>query len=155
MLKLFRRFAINCSSSSDSSLKSLVVALARMTSKSDSRLLALAETTSIVGLSADQRREVIQALIDENDEVAAELISKSMLAASTAEQQRIAEVLASDSTGAGVLIALAESGRASSRLLKHPQIEQKLLAVSSENLKERMAMLTRGLRDESEELLQL
>jgi putative heme-binding domain-containing protein len=137
------------------SLISFAAALARMQPKADSRLLALAETTSIAGVAGAQRQATIQALIDGNIESANDLIGKALQIAIAAEQRRVAEVLASDSAGTSLLISLAESGRASARLLKQPRIEQKLLAVAGDDLKQRMAALTDGLKDESEELIQL
>jgi putative heme-binding domain-containing protein len=137
------------------SVKGLASALARMTPQADSRLHALAETTSIIGQTIPQRREVVQTLIAGNSDAAPELLSKAMLAASSTEQRRVAEVLASDSSGVGLLVELAEAGRASARLLKHPQIEPKLLAVADDGLKKRIEVLTSRLPDESEELIQL
>ena len=137
------------------SVSVLAIALAEMTPRADSQLHALAETTSIIGQSTEQRREVIQSLIAGKTEVIPELLSKAMLAASSAEQRRIAEALASDSSGAVLLVELAEAGRASARLLKHPQVEPKLLAAADDGLKKRIEVLTSRLPHEPEELIQL
>lgn len=137
------------------SVTGLATALAQMTPHADSRLNALAEATSIVGQTIPQRREIIQTLIAGSANDVPELLSKAMLAASSTEQRRIAEVLASDSSGSGLLVELAEAGRASARLLKHPQIEPKLLAVATDGLKKRIEGLTSRLPNESEELIQL
>ncbi len=137
------------------SLSPLVFALAELQPEADSRLVALAESMSIVGLSSTQRLEGIHALSDGNSTAASESISKAMQAASTAEQRRVATVLASDSVGANLLVSLVESGRASARLLKHPQIEPKLLAVTSDESKAKIESLTSRLPNESEELIQL
>jgi putative heme-binding domain-containing protein len=138
-----------------SSATGLANALAQMTPQADSRLQALAETTSIIGQTIPQRREVIETLIAGNTATTPDLLSKAMLAASSTEQRRVAEVLASDSPGANLLVELAEAGRASARLLKHPQIEPKLLAVADDELKKRIEVLTSRLPNESEELIQL
>ncbi|MGZ0166927.1 MAG: PVC-type heme-binding CxxCH protein [Planctomycetales bacterium] len=137
------------------SVTGLATALAGMTPQADSRLQALAETTSIIGQTIPQRREIVQTLIAGKTAAVADLLSKAMLAASSNEQRRVAEVLASDSSGAGLLVELAEAGRASARLLKHPQIEPKLLAVADDGLKKRIKILTSRLPNESEELIQL
>lgn len=137
------------------SVTGLATALARMTSHADSQLLALAETTSIVGQTIPQRREIVQTIIAGKTDAVPELLSKAMLAASSTEQRRVAEVLASDSSGADLLVELAEAGRASARLLMHPQIAPKLLAVADDELKNRIKILTSRLPDESEELVQL
>ena len=136
-------------------LTSLSTALARMSPRADSQLLALAESTSIIGQTIPQRREIAQTLIDGNTDAVSEQLSKAMLVASSTEQRRVAETLASDSAGASLLVDLAESGRASARLLKHPQIEPKLQAVADDSLKRRIEILTSRLPNESEELLQL
>ena len=136
-------------------VSALASALSQMTPEADSRLHALAETTSIIGQSVAQRRDSVQALIAENRKAAPELLSKAMLTASTAEQRRIAEVLVSDSPGARLLVELAAVGRASARLLKHPQIEPKLLAAADEDLKKKIETLTSRLPDESQELIEL
>ena len=137
------------------SVSSLATALAQMTPRADSQLHALAETTSIIGQTTDQRREVIQTLITGNTVVVPDLLSKAMLVASSAEQRRIAETLASDSSGASLLVELTETGRASVQLLKNPRIEPKLLAVADDGLKERIEALTSRLPHEPEELIQL
>ena len=54
-----------------------------------------------------------------------------------------------------MLVELAEAGRASARLLKHPQIEPRLLAAANEKLKKRIIVLTSRLPDESEELIEI
>ena len=137
------------------SLSPLTSALALLSAEPDSRLIALAEAISTSGISEPQRLAGIHALIEGNITAATELISQAMQAASNEEQRRVAEALTSDSTGAELLISLVESGRAYARLLKHPQIEQKLLAVANEQSKAKMAVLTSQLPSESEELIQL
>jgi putative heme-binding domain-containing protein len=136
-------------------VSALAAALSEMTPDADSRLHALAETTSIIGQSVAQRRGSVQALIAGNQTAAPKLLSKAMLTASTAEQRRIAEVLVSDSPGATLLVELTAAGRAAARLLKHPQIEPKLLATADEELQKKIATLTSRLPDESQELIQL
>ena len=137
------------------SVTALTTALAKMNPQTDSKLHALAETTSIIGQTTEQRREVIQNLLANNAEAIPQLISKAMLAASSVEQRRVAETLASDSSGAALLVELAEAGRASAWLLKHPQIEPKLRAAANEELKKRIDILTSRLPDESEDLIKL
>ena len=137
------------------SVTGFATALAGMTPQADSRLQALAETTSIIGQTIPQRREIVQTLIAGKTDAVPELLSTAMLAASSNEQRRVAEVLASDSSGAGLLVELAEAGRASAQLLKHPQIEPKLLAVADAGLKKRIGVLTSRLPNEPEELIQL
>lgn len=136
-------------------LSTLAAALTEMAPEADSRWHALAETTSIIGQSIEQRRDSLQALIAEHRAAAPELLSKAMLTASTAEQRRIAEVLVSDGPGASLLVDLAATGRASAQLLKHPQIEPQLLATADDALKMRIETLTSRLPDESQELVQL
>lgn len=137
------------------SVTTLATALSKLMPKADARMAALAESTSIVGLNILQRRQIVQALIDGQIVAAPELLLKAMLSASTAEQRRVAEVLASDSGGAALLVELAEAGRASARLLKNPQIEPKLLAAADSPLRKRIAALTSRLPDESQELIEL
>ncbi len=141
--------------SDPASVRTLATALSKMIPLVDARMNALAEATSIVGQDATQRGQMVQALIDGQNAAAPELLLKAMLSASTAEQRRVADVLASDSGGAALLIQLAEAGRASARLLKHPQIEPKLLAAADAPLRKRIEALTNVLPDESQELVDL
>lgn len=137
------------------SVRTLATALSKLMPKADARMAALAESTSIVGLNILQRRQMVQALIEGQNAAAPELLLKAMLSASTAEQRRVAGVLASDFGGAKLLVELAEAGRASARLLKNPQIEPQLLAAADAPLRKRIAALTSRLPDESQILIDL
>ena len=137
------------------SVRVLAAALSQMTSHADARMNALAESTSIVGLNILQRREMVQALMNDQSAAVPALLLKAMLSASTTEQRRVAEVLASDSGGAALLVQLAEAGRLSARLLKYPQIEPKLLAAADDPLRKRITALTSRMPDESENLIEL
>jgi putative heme-binding domain-containing protein len=137
------------------SVRVLANALSQMTSRADARMTALAESTSIVGLNILQRREMVQALMNGQRAAVPALLLKAMLSASTTEQRRVAEVLASDSGGAALLVELAEAGRLSARLLKYPQIEPKLLAASDDPLRKRITALTSRVPDESKNLIEL
>jgi len=137
------------------SVRSLATALSQMDSQPNARMNALAASTSIVGLNIGQRRKLVQALINGQTAATPELLLQAMLSASTAEQTRVAEVLASDSGGDALLVELAEAGRVSARLLKHPQVEPKLLAAADAPLQKRIAALTSRLPDESQKLIDL
>lgn len=136
-------------------LQPLAASLAQLHAGSDARLLALAESISVAGLSSEQRTASIRILSAGDSKTAGESISNAMRVATTSEQHRVAAVLASDSQGAELLVSLVASGRVSARLLLHPQIEPKLSAVSSDELKSQAQKLTERLPDESEELNQL
>lgn len=137
------------------SLSPLVVALAQLHGQPDSRLAALAEAMSIVGLSSQQREDGIRAVSKGDAALAVELIGLAMQTATTIEQRRVATALVSDSVGAELLVSLVASGRMSARLLKHPQIEPGLLAVAGAEVKAEVRSLTSRLPDESESLNQL
>ncbi|MFO0977105.1 MAG: PVC-type heme-binding CxxCH protein [Planctomycetaceae bacterium] len=68
--------------------------------------------------------------------------------ATSSEQQMLAEQLASDVKGAEELARLMENGKASARLLTRPSVQQKLLAISPEPLKQRFLSLTEKLPSE-------
>lgn len=142
-------------SSDPGSLSPLVVALSQLHSRPDSRVVALAEAMPIVGLSSEQRVKGIQVVSKGDAARAVELIDQAMQTATTIEQRRVATALVADSVGAELLVSLVASGRMSARLLKHPQIEPGLVAVSSAELKAEVESLSSRVPDESKVLDQL
>jgi len=121
----------------------------------ESRLAALAVVPGIGGASTELRAGVRNAIVSRDVDAAKELLGKAMQAATAAEQLRVAEHLASDADGAGLLVALVESGRAAARLLKRPSIEAPLKAVADESLTQRIEQAVAKLPDDDEQIAKL
>jgi putative heme-binding domain-containing protein len=131
----------------------LAESLVRM--KPDSRLAALAIVPGIAGSSAELRAKSLEAVLASKADPASELLKEAMLAATAAEQARLAERLSSDGPGAKVLVSLVESGRAAARLLTRPEVQDRLAALTKDDkqLASRVEKLTTGLPDENKELV--
>jgi putative heme-binding domain-containing protein len=121
----------------------------------ESRLAALAIVPGIEGASPELRAGVRNAIVSSDVHAAKELLGKAMQAATAAEQLRLAEKLASDADGAGLLVTLVESGRAAARLLKRPSIDEPLKAVATESLQRRIEQAVAKLPDEDEQITKL
>ncbi len=70
-------------------------------------------------------------------------------------QLRLAESLASDTTGAEALLRVAKDGHISPRLLTRPSVKQRLDTIKSEELQKQIGELTSDLSDEDEALRKL
>ncbi len=70
-------------------------------------------------------------------------------------QLRLAESLASDTTGANALLRLVKDGHVSPRLLTRPSVKQRLDTIKSEELQKQISELTSTLPDEDEALRKL
>ncbi|MFM7863935.1 MAG: c-type cytochrome, partial [Planctomycetaceae bacterium] len=81
----------------------------------------------------------------------ASLLKAAFHGATAAEQQQLAEVLATDSAGAVVLTGLIESGQASARLLQRPAVQLRLQAVASAEVRQRLADILAQLPEETVE----
>ncbi|MFN9718050.1 MAG: PVC-type heme-binding CxxCH protein [Planctomycetota bacterium] len=85
-----------------------------------------------------------------------EAIEGAFRTATSAEQLRLAEQLASDQPGAEEFLRLMETGQASARLLLRPTIQQRLAAIGTDAMTERIDALRDKLPNEDaivEELL--
>ena len=123
--------------------------------KPNTRLAALAIVPGIQGASPGLRAGVRNAIVSEDVNAAKELLGKAMQAATAVEQLRLAEKLASDVDGAGLLVTLVEFGRAAARLLKRPTIDGPLQAVADKSLKRRVEQAVAKLPDEDKEIAKL
>lgn len=83
-------------------------------------------------------------------------IEEAFRTATSPEQLRLAEQLASDQAGAEELLRLMEAGKASARLLLRPTIQQRLAAIGTDAITQRVDSLKEKLPNEDaivEELL--
>ncbi len=129
------------------SLAACGVAMAAMTP--GARMQAVAGTLLVQKASEDGRKKAIAALCDSDPAIAIEALSTTAVFATSAEQLRIAEVLATDTDGIEVLAGLVEQGRMSARLLRNPNVQQRISAIAGADMKTRIEGLTTGLPDES------
>jgi putative heme-binding domain-containing protein len=140
---------------SDREITSLLAeALVRM--EPDGRLSALAIVPGIAGAEEKLRAKSLEAVIGGHPDWAFELLPQIMLAATAAEQARLAERLVSDAEGAYALLNVVAAGRASARLLTRPEIADRIAALgrNDSNLSELAKRLTAELPDENQELVQ-
>jgi putative heme-binding domain-containing protein len=131
------------------------IASALVTTKSDSRLAAIAQIPTISGATGDVLKQALESIIAADATGADKIIGAGMKVATAAEQLRLAESLASDKPGTEVLIVAIESGAAAARLLTRPSVKEKLAAIGNVSQRERIAKLTASLPDESAELAKL
>ena len=131
---------------------SLADALVRM--KPDGRLSALAIVPGVSGADEKLRAKSLEAVIDGQADRTVELLPQIMLAATAAEQARLAERLVSDAEGAYALLNVVAAGRASARLLTRPEIADRITALGrkDEKLSGLANEFAADLPDENEEL---
>lgn len=129
------------------------MAVARL--RGDSMASAVANILRLAAVNDSLAATVID-IVEKGDAAAVgkTLESAFQLATST-EQQVLAEQLASDVRGAEELARLMENGKASARLLTRPSVQQKLLAISPEPLKQRFLSLAEKLPSEDGVIEQL
>lgn len=122
-------------------------------SPSASLLQALADATPLIPSS--QRTKLIDTLISPTNPATVNLLEAAMRQATSDEQLKIAEVLASDSRGSSLLLVMASEGKISARTLTRPSVEQRLLASLSDDEKQLFSEVTSRLPDENAELKKL
>lgn len=110
----------------------------------------LAESFNVGGLTHPIQERLVVALIDGTQ--VAEALQETMQVATSIEQSKIAEKLASDSQGAQFLLDLVTQGRASANLLTTPAIAPKLQQVASADQQQQLHQLTKDLAAEAPEL---
>ncbi len=124
----------------------------------DSILSALTPMIADVSLPESLREQMSAAIVAATP-IAADAKSKLLLAVVQAIperlQLRLADSLASDSTGANALLRLVKDGHVSPRLLTRPSVKQRLDTIKSEELQKQITELTSGLPDEDEALRKL
>ena len=120
----------------------------------DARVTAL---LSVVGDSTDRslNERSLQAALSRDTKGLSDALAETMLRAPRETQRALAEMLASDRSGAEALLELAATGKASPRLLLDPVVRNRLNAHKLDKIEERIAMLTAKLPSENEQLLKL
>ena len=121
----------------------------------DSRLAAVALVPSVTGATNELIQAAVLLMIAGNPEHTAVVLDAAFHAATSAEQLLLAEQLAADIPGAEALLRLMDSGRASSRLLLRPTVQQRLKAIGTEELSRRIRVLTQQLPSEDSVVEQL
>lgn len=117
------------------------VAEALVQLKFDSRLSALVECFRTEGATNKLRERATQALDEAEPKSVALIVQDAFKVATSVEQLRIAERLASDEAGAELLATLTENGHAAVGLLTRPTIQPKLAVVKQADLKKRLDAL--------------
>jgi len=124
--------------------------------KYNSRLAAAAMIPSVAGAPDDLVEASTAVVANNQPEAVATLLTPAFQVATSAEQLRLAEQLASDADGADELLRLMEAGKASAGLLLKPTVQQRLKAIATESLTQRAVALAENLPGEEavvEELL--
>ncbi len=124
---------------------SIAIADALVANQPQPKLSALVEGFRIAGSTPKLKAECIAALLDPNAKNFEHAVTDSVKVATTPEQLRIAERLASDTAGATDLIALAENGRLQPALLTRPSVQTKLSVVKNDEFQKRLAALVSAL----------
>ncbi len=120
---------------------SVSVAEALVQFKQDSRLSALVECFRTDGATSKLRERAAAALGEADPNSVTPIVQDTLKAATSVEQLRIAERLASDEAGAELLATLTENGLANVGLLTRPTIQPKLAVVKNADLKKRLDAL--------------
>ena len=109
--------------------------------KFDSRLSAVVETFKTVGASPQLRDQAAKCVAQGNFYLVETVLKDTLKVATSAEQLRMAERLASDEAGAGSLATLGENGHLTPSLLTRPTVQPKLAAIKNADLKKRLDAL--------------
>jgi putative heme-binding domain-containing protein len=124
--------------------------------KPNSLLGAVSVVPGIAASSDALAKSAVSAMTNENAEEARKVLESAFQVSTAAEQLLLAQPLSADVTGTEELLRLMEAGKASARLLLKPAIQQRLNAIATDKLKERVIVLTEKLPTEDsvvEELL--
>ncbi|MEE3180759.1 MAG: c-type cytochrome, partial [Planctomycetota bacterium] len=118
----------------------------------DSRLSALALVPGLSFASDISKEQALGLIATGAAGKAGKVLESVMKVASAGGQRRLAEELAADRGGVGVLLSMVEAGKAGAALLRAPAIAQKLSAVSAEAQKKMISKLLEGLDPDNEQL---
>ena len=130
-------------------------ALAMLKMRSDSRLAAMAFVPSITGSTDAMVDDAMNALAGNQTQTAKPILESAFQAATSAEQLTLAEQLSADAIGVDLLLQLMESGKASPRLLLKPTVRQRLDAIATTEITQRIKPLTETLPTEDAVIQQL
>ncbi|MFN8707034.1 MAG: PVC-type heme-binding CxxCH protein [Planctomyces sp.] len=111
----------------------------------DSRLAALVHVIGIAGVPDTVVQSAVNVIESGNADAAGTILGDAAQSATMADQQKIAEILASEIDGGRMLLQLAESGRLAAGLLVRPSVRQSLDAVSDDAMKAQKSALTAAL----------
>jgi len=139
---------LESSSLSRATLSSLAPAAVRL--QPHSLLAAVALIPSLSQAPDSLVRSASQAVARHQIDQCPTILEEAFRTATSAEQLRLAEQLASDQTGTDELLRLMEAGRASSRLLLRPSVIQRLQGIGSEEQKARFMTIRETLPNEDE-----
>lgn len=117
---------------------------------------AVSVVPMIAAASDTLARSAMNAITQENAKESRKVLEEAFQVSTAAEQLLMAQPLAADAAGVEELLRLMEAGKASTRLLLKPVIQQRLNAIATDELKSRVATLTEKLPTEDsilEELL--
>ncbi|MEX2188427.1 MAG: PVC-type heme-binding CxxCH protein [Pirellulales bacterium] len=131
------------------------VAAALVAIEPDARAAALATVVSEANAPAALVAACKTAINERGDEKLGAALAEAMTTLPERLQLAMAEHLAATATGAEALLALAEAGKASPRLLQRPSVRQRLESIDREAIRARAAKLTEGLPSENELLAKL
>ena len=122
-----------------------VFAAAMLKLQSDSRLSAVAIVPSIVGVTDAMVDDSMNALASKQAQLAGPILESVFQTATSAEQLTLAEQLSADTIGVDLLLQLMESGKASPQLLLKPIVRQRVDAIATNEIKQRIKSLTESL----------
>ena len=121
----------------------------------DAQLKALGQVAADPEVPPALRDAVAQALVEIDTPAARDELLAGLAAAPHRLQRSLAVALAGHPKGAEALLEAVEKGKASPRLLTEPQVRDRLNAAAPRDLDRRVAQLTKGMVDASEEVQKL
>jgi len=118
-------------------------------------LPACGEIMNDAGAPDALRQRIAQAVAESNSEEGRALVIGALLRSPERAQAKFALALGTTKPGAEALLKEVESGRVSARLLQNQNLKEKLTASKADNVKTRMAMLTKNLTPLNEQIQQV
>ncbi len=127
-------------------------AQALMDMRSRTHIDLLAQVCRDTSETRQLREKMAQALADANSPETREALTEALRVAPEQMQARLAIALASNPEGAEALLQLAESAKASPRILLEPLVKERIAAVKPADFKKREEKLTKGLSPLNEQV---
>lgn len=113
---------------------------------------AISEALNVMGLSAELRLKLMDALLADSNESVMETLGAASSIATAAQQKEIAAALLGDRKALQSLISLVEFGKLSAHLLVEPTHASTIERVASADQKQRIRELTRDLPDNDQQM---
>ncbi len=121
----------------------------------DSRVESLVSIVGDASISSESRRAICEATANRNSGNIEKTLENSFRTVPARLQERLAQTLAGDKTGAEMLLKLVKAGIAPPHLLLSPAVADRLRALNLPDGEKRIAALTAAIPSRNEELAKL